>query len=122
MFVSLVILLQLALKPLDVGKYIGARFSDAIGMSVSIPENPVNKLARELNERKAELDEREAEIVKKEQEINQTVVEEVNNDFQIYFIALASGIGFLFILIITNFILDYRRKKKILKKSNAKLF
>lgn len=119
---SFLLLVHIGLNPLDVSRYFGARFSDAIGMSVSIPENPVNKLARELNEKEAALDEREAQIVQKEKELNKAVVREVNNDFRIYFYSLAGGIILLFGLVLLNFYLDFRRRQKARVKNiqNAK--
>lgn len=114
---SVVFLIQLQMNPLDFGRYLGARFSDAIGMSVAVPENPDNRLARELKERSEELDAREQELAAREDSLKTAVNQELSGRFQWYFWTMGVGILLLFVLIAVNFYLDYKRRQ-ILK--NAK--
>ncbi len=106
--ISFLFLLFLGLNPVDISKYYGARFSSAIGMSVSIPENPANKIAKQLKEKEESLNARESELDKLAKELKN----KPSNDVFIVTL-MGSGIVVLFLLIIINFILDKRHRKKM---------
>jgi hypothetical protein len=91
-------------NPIDIGKFIGAKFGSAVGMSVSVPENPFNKLAVQLKEKEADLAQKEQDLNAREQALNNH-----NNPLMI---VLVIGIGVLFVLILLNYYLDYRRRRQ----------
>jgi len=100
-------LAMIGITPLDVSDFFGSKISSAVvGMSTSVSENSFSKLAIQLEQKEKTLAAREARVEKKEQELT--------NGFGyggvIYF--LAGGIVILFFLILTNFYLDYRRRKR----------
>jgi len=107
-FILIYFLLILGINPVDVGKFIGAKFGSAVGMSISVPENPFNRLALQLKEK-------EERLVQKEQELNQkeSELDSANNFSQnkLVFILMV-GIIILFVLVLLNYYFDYRRKKK----------
>ena len=92
------------INPVSLSYFVGAKFSSAIGMKTSVPENPVNKLALELKTREADLDAREQDILSREVEIYKT-----QEQYLLY--GIAGGILVLFVLILLNFYLDIRRRK-----------
>ena len=96
----------LGVNPLDIGKFFGAEFSQAVGMSVSIPENPFNKLAVQLKEKEKNLNEREIALDNREKNISP--VDQTQNRI-IYGIGI--GMIFLLVLITTNFFLDFHRRR-----------
>lgn len=96
----------LGANPLDIGKFFGAEFSHAVGMSVSIPENPFNKLAVQLKEKEMKLNERELMLNNRENEISST--DKLQNRI-IYAVGL--GMVLLLILIVVNFFLDHKRRR-----------
>ena len=104
-FIVVIFLLVIGLNPIDISKFIGAKLGAAVGMSISVPENPFNKLALQLKEKEERLDLREQVLFKKEQALQNSP----NQDTLIIFIAI--GIGILFILILANYYFDYRRRK-----------
>ncbi len=107
MLISFMFLAYLGLNPIDISKYYGARFGSAIGMSVSIPENPINKIALQLKDKEDRLDKRELELDKREAELKSNL-----NNNQFIVLLMGAGILFLFFLIIINFYLDKRYRNK----------
>ncbi len=105
--ISFVFLLLLGMNPVDISKYYGAKFGSAIGMSVSIPENPVSKIALQLKEREEGLNTRESELDKRELSLEKKFD---GDKFTIWL--MGSGIVALFLLILTNFYLDKRHRSK----------
>ena len=99
----------IGINPVDVSKFVGSKIGRAVGMSISVPENPFNKLALQLKEKESQLAVREKELAAREQELNKTG----NQDTLIWL--LITGIGVLFVLIFLNYFLDYRRKKIVSK-------
>lgn len=96
-------------SPIDYTKYLGARFSSAVGVgsSASVPPNPINTLALQLQSKEENLNIRESQLNKKEAELASA-----NYVLQNKIIwGMIIGIVTLFILIILNFILDWRRRK-----------
>jgi hypothetical protein len=106
-FIILAFLLNLGLDPIDVGKFVGAKLGSAVGMGVSIPENPFNKVALQLKEKEEKLALKEIELYEREMAISKT-----DSESGLLTYLLGGGIIFLFILILLNFYLDYVRKKK----------
>jgi len=96
----------LGAKPLDIGKFLGAQFSQAVGMSVSIPENPFNKLAIQLKDKENRLNEREAALDLRDKEVSQT--DKMQNRI-IY--AIGIGLMTLLVLIVVNFFMDFHRRR-----------
>lgn len=107
-FIVIAFFTVLGINPVNVSKFVGSKIGRAVGMSVSIPENPFNKLALQLKEKEAELDARERNLAGKELALNSTSGKQSN----FIILALSIGIGILFILVVFNYYLDYRRKKK----------
>lgn len=105
---------ELGLSPVDISRYVGSRAGLAVGMSVGVAENPFNKLALQLKEKESALAEKEKEINKKEQELDQQKF--FDNDKLLLFIA--GGIIALFVLIMINFYLDFKRKNNGENKKN----
>lgn len=105
--ISLLFLAYLGLNPINISKYYGAMFGSAVGMSVSIPENPMNKLAKQLKDKEAELQQREIEL-------NQKIKKIDNNSGQdrILIWLMGGGIMVLAMLILINFYLDHRHRSK----------
>lgn len=93
------------INPIDLGSFLGAKFGSAIGMNISVPENPVNKLALELKERESDLERREQDLMARE-----LAAYKNRERYLLYGIAL--GIVVLFFLIAANFYLDIRRQKR----------
>lgn len=105
-FILVSFLYQIGLGPMDVSKMIGARFSSAIGMNVGVPENPINSLAKQLDEKEKKLAQKETELAQREEDLKKIIRE----DKTIVFMGL--GIIVLFILVLLNYFLDYRRRGK----------
>ena len=105
--ISFVFLAFLGLNPMDISKYYGAKFGSAIGMSVSVPENPVSKIAIQLKEKEDSLNIRELELNEREASLGSRL-----NDDNFIIYLMGSGILALFLLILINFYLDKRHRKK----------
>ncbi len=97
----------IGINPVNLSEFLGAKFGQAIGMSVSIPENPFNKLALQLQEKENKLNQREIELNKKADELSAGKTES-QNPIIIY---LMLGIIFLFILVMANYYFDYKRRQ-----------
>lgn len=110
-FIIVAFFYQLGLNPVDLGKFVGAKMGSAIGMSISVPENPINKLALELKEKEAGLNDREKELNDREKELARTGA--LNDNMYLF---MGGGIVILFFLVLMNFYLDYRRRKLEIKK------
>ena len=109
LFISLMFMVQLGLNPIDTGVFVGAKFGRAIGIEVSVPSNPFNKLALQLKEKEAGLNEREEALNIREQ----TLLVETKESLTWPLWGMGAGIIVLFFLVITNFYLDfYNRLKK----------
>lgn len=104
-FILVAFFYQIGVQPIELGKFIGARFSSAVGVSTSVPENPFNKLALQLKEKKQGLDEREDNLNNWEELLNK----KTNQNDTIIFIVISIGIVVLFFLIAINFYLDRKR-------------
>jgi hypothetical protein len=98
------------INPVNLSQFLGAKFGQAIGMSVSIPENPFNKLALQLKEKEERLNAREAELAKRENVLTTSGVPAGNQDKLVFYLMI--GIIILFILVVANYYLDYKRRQK----------
>lgn len=106
-FISFCFLLLLGLNPVDLGKIIKGKAIQAVGISVGVPENQYNKLAIQLSEKEEKLNEREENLAALEANLLDTYNQRRQNKIMIF---MAIGIFVLFVLVLTNFYLDYRRK------------
>lgn len=105
--ISFLFLSYLGMNPIELSKYYGARFGSAVGMSVGVTENPVNKLAMELKQKEDSLRTKELELAQRA-----AVIDKKPEQDKMIINFMGAGIIVLFILIITNFILDRRFRKK----------
>jgi len=105
-FIVMAFFYQLGLNPVDLSKFIGAKVGSAIGMTISVPENPINKLALELKQKEAGLNEREQDLNEREKALAKASA--LNDNLYIF---MGGGIIVLFILVLMNFYLDYKRRK-----------
>lgn len=108
-FILVSFLYTVGVSPIDYSRYIGARFSSAVGMSssASVPENPMNTLALQLSDKETKLAQKENELNKREAEIESAKYVLQNKVIW----GMIIGIIILFILILINFFLDWRRRK-----------
>jgi len=108
-FIAVSFLYTVGVSPVDYTKYLGARFSSAVGVgsSASVPPNPMNTLALQLKEKENRLNIRESQLNKRE-----TDLKSPNSVMQNKVIwGMMIGIIALFVLIMINYILDWRRRK-----------
>jgi len=107
-FILISSLYSLGVNPMDLGKFIGAKFTYAIGVSTStsVPANPFNSLALQLQEKQKMLDQRERDLNQKEVNLNSGGL--LSQRALLYL--LISGVVVLFVLILMNFYFDYRRR------------
>jgi len=96
-------------SPAAVIRYLAAQAQSAIGVNASVPANPINTLAKQLNERKEGILEKEKELDQRE-EIIQGQIRKEQEKTLVYL--LATG-GVLLFLIVLNFYFDYRRRRRI---------
>jgi hypothetical protein len=96
-------MINLGLNPIDTGVFMGAKFGKAIGMEVSVPSNPFNKLALALKEKEAGLNEREKSLDAREKVLLVEKKESINWPLR----GMGVGIIILFFLVLTNFYLDF---------------
>lgn len=73
-------------------------------LTSTVLENPYNRLA-------AQLDNKSQELSKKELALNSLEAKLEKSYFQVFVL-----VGFLFMLIVTNFILDYKRRRSLINK------
>ena len=109
-FILVSFLYTVGVNPIDFTKYLGASFSSAVGMSssASVPVNPMNTLALQLKEKEDRLNIRESQLNKRETDLSSA--SSVLQNKIIW--GMIIGIAVLFILIVLNFVLDWRRKRK----------
>ncbi len=96
----------LGANPIDIGRFVGANFTKAIGMSVGVPENPFNKLAAQLRDKEEKLALKEEDLSKREEALGV-----VNNKQDRSITFLLIGVFMLFVLVVTNFAMDFRRRR-----------
>ena len=108
-FIVFSFLYTVGVSPIDYTKYLGARFSSAVGIgsTASVPANPMNTLALQLKEKESKLDTREMQLDKRELDLKSE--SSILQNKIIW--GMIVGISILFILILLNFFLDWHRKK-----------
>ena len=103
------------LSPIDISVFLGAKMGSAIGMNISVPANPFNKLAMQLEEKETKLDEREKKLDERADALW------VGDNIGLWLMIIAFGIGALLVLILLNFYLDFsQRRSKEREKINVK--
>ncbi len=119
-FLTLIVLffVFLSLNPINISQYFGARFGSAVGMSISVPENPFNKLALQLREKEDRLNQKERQLAKREAELGVAQ----NQDQTFLLILLTAGIIVLFVLVIINYYLDFKRRRQLLQEQQKNRF
>ncbi|MDA3840419.1 MAG: hypothetical protein PF572_04980 [Patescibacteria group bacterium] len=109
-FILFSFLHTVGVSPIDYTKYLGANFSRAVGIgsSASVPPNPMNTLALQLKDKEDWLNTRESQLDKRETDLKSA--SSVLQNKVIW--GMIIGIVVLFLLILINFVMDWRRKKK----------
>jgi len=109
---------KIALKvgPTDLVSYSLASLGSSVGVSVSVPPNPYNTLAVQLQEWQKRLEEKEKILTQKEIELNQKSI------FQGEIISklVVSLLVIIFLLILINFYLDFKFRIRISKSGQEK--
>lgn len=108
------IVFQVALNvsPIAIGQYFIAQIGSGIGVSVSVPPNPFNALAQQLQEKEETLLEKEINLVERENLLTERIEEGRNkNDKTLNYLSIIGGV--LLTLILLNFYFDYRRRNSI---------
>lgn len=116
-FISFGFLVLLGLNPLDVGKLVQGRITQAVGMTVGVPENKYNKVAAQLTEKESRLNEKEKELTVLEDKLLDSYRQNSQKKIMIF---MALGIVALFVLVLVNFYLDYKRRRFELGIKNKK--
>jgi len=110
---------KIALKvgPTDLVSYSLASLGSSVGVSVSVPPNPYNTLAVQLQEWQKRLEEKEKILTQKEIELNQKSI------FQGEIISklVVSLLIIIFLLILINFYLDFKFRIRISKNRQEKI-
>lgn len=113
-FLTLILVSFLALiglNPINLAQLISTKIGLAVDMvnrtTAKVEPNPYNTVALQLKEKESTLGEKEKTLNQKEADLLT-----INAQQNKIIIALAVGIFILFALIITNYYLDYRRRKK----------
>ncbi|MAF79583.1 hypothetical protein CL629_00690 [bacterium] len=78
-----------------------------VGVMVGVEPNPYNSIAQQLDEKEKELVQKEEELKIREETLN---TEAVNINEQLLYLIIGVA-GVLFVLLGTNFYLDWRRKQ-----------
>jgi len=108
-FILFSFLYTVGVSPIDYTKYLGARFSSAVGVSssASVPANPMNTLAMQLKEKEDRLNIWESQLDRRETDLRSESAVLENKVIW----GMMMGIFVLFFLILLNYILDWHRKK-----------
>lgn len=104
--IVILILLQsiFHLSPATFEKY----FMAQIGVTVGVLPNSFNTLAQQLSEKESTLSAKEQEIQQKEIALREKEEEKTQESRILFYLSVVGGI--LFILVLLNFYLDYRRR------------
>lgn len=96
-------------KPPEIMKYLLAQIGSSVGVSLTVPENPFNTLAKQLQEK-------EIELQKREKALDEILIK-INRESKIILASILVLMIILVILILLNFYFDYqfRKTEKILK-------
>lgn len=104
--IGALVLLGVALS--DPGQKIGQQLGSVVGMYASVEPNEYNTLAQQIKEKQEELDTREKKITEKELLSEQQEIPK-RDSVAIIYITLIGLL--LLVLVLLNFILDWRRRK-----------
>jgi hypothetical protein len=100
----------LFLHPLNLAFFLGDRlFADSVSNSATVPENPINQLALQLDEKQQQLDVQEQALNQRESALDAQNNFWNNGLLLAIFLALAT----LGVLLIVNFYFDRRREKEL---------
>jgi hypothetical protein len=117
-FLTLLVYSKFVLKihSTDLVSYSLASLGSSVGVSVSVPPNPYNTLASQLQEWQTRLEEKEKLLTQKEIALNQKSV------FQGEIISklVAALLIIIFLLILANFYFDFKFRIQILKSAKGK--
>jgi len=108
--------LALKVGPTDLVSYSLASLGSSVGVSVSVPPNPYNTLAVQLEQWQKKLEEKEKILTQKEIELNQRTI------FQGEIISklVVALLIIIFLLILINFYLDFKFRIRFLKKNQER--
>ncbi len=81
----------------------------AVGVSMSVAQNPINTQAQQLKQKETQLDQREATLLAKENPTAQWQWIGQNANLSFYSLCMSTA---LFILVGINFYFDFRRKNR----------
>ncbi len=100
----------LGVNPWEFSRYVGARFTAAVGISstASVPPNPFNTLALQLKQKEEELARREQLVEAKAAAIESPEYILRNRVIWVLIILVFS----LIVLVLFNFYLDFRRRRQ----------
>ncbi len=97
--------------PLNLVFFLGDKLSAATGItnSATVPENPINQLALQLNNKEDQLNQKEQELNNREAQLN------TQNNFwnSGLLLAIFLALGILAALVVLNFYFDRRREKEL---------
>lgn len=101
-------LIYVGISPMDVGRFIGAKFSSAMGVNsyAQIQPNPFNTLALQLKEKETRIITKEKAVDQREYDLIRAA--SLQNKIIIF---LTIGIIVLFVLIVINYYMDYKRRR-----------
>lgn len=118
-FSSLLIYSWLVFKvhPTDLISYSLASLGSNVGVSVSVPQNPYNTLASQLEEWQSRLKEKEEILLQKEKQLNQKAI------FQGEIISklVVALLIIIFLLVLVNFYLDLKFRINFLKTEKGRV-
>lgn len=89
--------------PAKIMKYLVAEIGSSVGVSLTVPENPFNTWAKQLQER-------ETELQKREQTLNEILIK-TERESRIILTLILVLIIILFFLVLLNFYFDYRTRR-----------
>lgn len=109
------VLFNFGSNPIHLAQIYGAKVGQAMGLSMSVTENPYNKLAMQLNEKEQALTQRENDLNQLQEQLLQS-----NENYKLILMILTLLIFVLLFLVILNFYLDSKRRRReeveVLKK------
>jgi len=93
------------------GEFLKSGADDRVSMTASVFPNPVNTVAKQLQDKELALSAKESQLALKEGVIDEQIAKE--RDKILFYLAIAGGV--LFSMILFNFYLDFKRKKSLNK-------
>lgn len=87
------------------------------GISATVPPNPINNWVQQLKEKEVKLSEKEKNLAEKETLMEKQILEKISAQQKsdkkaVMFYLVLAGLG-IFLLILLNFYLDWRRNKSL---------